>query len=365
MIKGLYIHIPFCNQICSYCDFIKQVAKPKTIEEYMGILIEELKCYKDLYKDLETIYIGGGTPSSISNILLEKLLREINNLIDMSKIKEFSIETNPNDIDDEFVETVKKYSINRISVGVQTVNNKLLEILNRNHVKSDIMEALVILRKHKINNINLDFIYGIPNQTLSQLKDDLDFIKIAKPTHVSYYSLILEEKTILDYQVRKGLVKLLDDDLVADFSDIVKDTLKEEQYNHYETSNYALKGYQSIHNLIYWNLEEYLGIGLGSASQYEGKRLLNPTVITKYVKNYKDRLEEDYRPKMEYILMGLRKTIGISISKYKERFNKDVFENFPGLKKHLINGLLIIKGDYLLFSEKGQDLANQVYLDII
>jgi oxygen-independent coproporphyrinogen-3 oxidase len=365
MIKGLYIHVPFCSQICSYCDFVKQVAKSKTIENYIEVLIKELNHYKDLYRSIETIYIGGGTPSSIPLPLLGKLLNEINQLIDLSFVKEFSIETNPNDINEDFVKLIRKHSINRVSIGVQTINDSLLKILNRNHRKNDIIEALSILKNNSICNINLDFIYGIPGQTTEQVKEDLDFIKKVKPKHVSYYSLILEEKTVLDYQVKKGLVKLLDDDLVADFSDLVKVSIRHFDYKHYETSNYALQGYESLHNLIYWNLEEYLGIGLGAASQYNNMRLVNQSSLTKYALNFSDRIEEDYNPKMEYILMGLRKTEGISVSKFKARFSVDVFEAFPLLNNHLVNGLLHIEQDNLLFTELGQDLANQVYLDII
>ncbi|MBI9010220.1 MAG: radical SAM family heme chaperone HemW [Tenericutes bacterium] len=365
MIKGLYIHIPFCNQICSYCDFVKQVAKPQTIEKYMDTLIEELKYYKDNYSFLETIYIGGGTPSSIPNDLLEKLLLAISQLIDLSKITEFSMESNPNDITEEFVQLIKKYSVNRLSIGVQTINNKLLKLLNRNHSKNDIIEALTILKRNHMDNFNLDFIYGIPYQTMENVQDDLEFIKDSQALHISYYSLIYEEKTVLDYQIGKGLLKPLDEDLVADFSDVVKAQLQIMGYKHYETSNYAFEGYQSRHNLIYWNLEEYLGIGLGAASQYDNKRLINQSSITKYSLDYKKRIMEDYNPKMEYLLMGLRKTEGISLTKYKERFQAEVFDNFPKLRRHLQTKLLVIEADYLLLTDLGQDLANQVYLDII
>ena len=213
--------------------------------------------------------------------------------------------------------------------------------------------------------MNLDFIYGIPGQTIEDVHIDLDFIKESKASHISYYSLILEEKTMLDYQVKKSLTKMLDEDLVADFSDLVKSRLQEYKYSHYETSNYALNEAESAHNLIYWNLEEYLGVGLGAATQYQHKRFVNQRSLTKYSLDYKRRIEEDFNPQMEYLLMGLRKTKGISLLKYKERFNIEVFECFPELRKHLETKLLQIKNEYLLFTELGQDLANQVYLDII
>lgn len=365
MIKGLYIHIPFCSQICSYCDFAKEVAKQEKQHEYMNILTKELIHYQAHYKNLETIYIGGGTPTSLDISLLDDFLKKINEVVTMSNIIEFTIESNPNDISEELVRVLKKNNVSRISIGVQTVNESLLNILNRNHTLEDVHQAVRLLRDFGFTNVNLDFIYGIPNQTEEMLKNDLDFIKKELPEHVSYYSLILEEKTVLDYQISKGLIKPLDEDLVADYSCLVKEELKNLGYTHYETSNYELGGHESFHNLIYWDLEEYLGIGLNSASQYHNERYKNQTSISKYLRDYKQRFQEDFNPKLEYILMGLRKTEGIDMVKFKHRFNIDVFEQYPILKKHISNNLLHIHDSYLSFTELGEDLANQVYIDLI
>lgn len=365
MIKGLYIHIPFCKQICSYCDFYKQVAKQKTISRYIDTLKKEVDFYKDKFHKLETIYIGGGTPSSIQLDILEKLLKKISSLIDLDSIKEFTIEANPNDVTDDFVKLIKKYKINRISIGVQTTDNNLLEILNRNHTKSDIIKGLTVLTENEFDNYNLDFIYGIPYQTLDYVKKDLEFIRKYKPKHISYYSLILEKKTVLHYQILQGMIKEPDEDKVADLSDYVKDALKELGYNHYETSNYCIDGYSSKHNLIYWDLDEYLGLGLGAASQYNNKRYLNPTSITKYLMDFKQVKEESFSAKEEFLIMGLRKLKGISLNEFNQRFEQNVFDVFPHLEKHILNNLLVVAGDRLHLTEKGSDLANQVYMDII
>ncbi len=365
MIKGLYIHIPFCEQICSYCDFSKEVAKSKKINEYMNVLTKELTYYKPKYLNLETIYIGGGTPTSIDINLLDNFLMNLNEFINMENIKEFTIEANPTNITDELIKVLLKNNVSRISIGVQTINSELLKLLNRNHQIEDVIKAINILRKHNFNNINLDFIYGIPNQTEEMVLNDLAFIEKYKPNHISYYSLILEEKTVLDYQISKGMIQPLNDDLIADYSSLVKSKLKELNYHHYEISNYSIKDYESLHNLLYWDLSEYIGIGLNASSQYENKRIINQRSITKYLENPYITKEEAFNPRFEFILMGLRKTKGINIIEYKQRFNIDIFEIYPVLKEHINNNLLELNGEYLSFTEQGMDVSNQVYIDLI
>jgi len=365
MIKGLYIHIPFCAEICSYCDFSKMVANLDLKKIYVDTLIEELKYHQDKYSNLETIYIGGGTPTNLDNNLLEELLFQINKVVDVANLKEFTIEANPNDITDDLGTLLKENNISRISLGVQTSNDSLLKILNRNHKNIDVENAVKLLRDNQIENINLDFIYGIPNQTKKDVINDIAFIKKLNPSHISYYSLILEENTKLLYDINKSKLKALNDDLVADYSDLITESLKELGYTHYETSNYAKPGLESLHNLIYWNLEEYLGIGLSAASQYNNHRYKNQSLITKYNENFKVIEEEDFDPLVEFLLMGLRKTKGINLQEFKDRFNRDLFTAFPNLKRHLGNGLLVKENNILRFTNLGINLANQVYLDII
>ena len=208
MIKGLYIHIPFCKNICLYCDFSKMVASKKMQTEYINSLVKELKHYKQEYKCLETIYIGGGTPSFIGNELLSLLLDNIRKYINLAQIKEFTIEANPNDINKIFVDTLLKYNVDRVSLGVQTTNNDLLSLLKRTHDKEDIVNAIKLLQSSGINNINLDFIYQIPKQTVTDVVSDLRFIKNYNINHISYYSLIIEERTELKYLIDKGLIQI-------------------------------------------------------------------------------------------------------------------------------------------------------------
>ncbi len=369
MIKALYIHIPFCDNICLYCDFAKLVASDNLKTQYMNALINEIKYYKDDIKSVKTIYIGGGTPSSINLTLLEQLLNEINQLINLEQIIEYTIEANPNDINQAFVSLMKKYSINRISIGIQTTNDKLLKLLKRSHKNKDVIKSINLLRKNDIDNINLDFIYGIPSQTKTDILTDLAFIKKTKVPHISYYSLIIEDNTELKYLIDQSKITPLEEDLIADYSILIKNRLKKSGLSHYETSNYSKSGYESLHNLTYWNLFEYLGVGLSAASQYLNKRFKNTNRISKYIKNISNkqyvRIEEDFNPELEFLLMGLRKTEGIQLSDFKSRYKKDVFNKYPVLSKHIDNGLLVREEDILRFTELGQDLANQVYIDLL
>ena len=369
MIKGLYIHIPFCKRICIYCDFCKMVAPKQLQNEYLDALKKELNQYKDKYYNLETIYIGGGTPSSLNSKVLESLLIELNNLIKISTIKEFTIEANVSDISDAFLKLIKSYGVNRLSIGVQSTSDQLLELMHRDHIKSDIYKVNSLLKKHHFTNYNFDFIHSIPSQTKDDLLEDLKLIKELRPPHISYYSLIIEDRTELKYLIDKGNLQPIDDDKDYEYSLMVRNHLKKIGYANYETSNYCMNGFEAKHNLLYWNLEEYIGIGLSSASQYDNRRMKNTDLISKYLRQAKEGLfvpvEEDFDEEKEYIILGLRKTEGISLVVFKERFNKEMFKTYPVIEKHIENGLLNIENNQLYFTEKGKDLANQVYIDII
>lgn len=369
MIKGLYIHIPFCDRICSYCDFAKLVANDDLKKRYMDSLIRELYHYKSKYNDISTIYIGGGTPSSLNPSLLEMLLIAVHDVAFTKNVEEYTIETNPNDISSDFLALCHRYGINRVSVGVQTISKEGLEILGRNHTKKEVVEAIRLIEESPIKNYNLDFIYGIPNQTWEDLRTDLSFIKTHKPPHISYYSLILEQNTLLTYRINQKVINPLDDDLAADYAVYIRDTLQSFGYEHYEFSNYALPDANSKHNMLYWNLEEYIGLGMNASGQYDNHRFVNPSRITDYIHSIDNHLYnhriDDFQPEMEFILMGLRKLKGIDLNLYRETFGKDVLVRYPGLQKYIKSGLLEITDHHLHFTEVGVLLSNQVYLEII
>lgn len=362
--RGLYIHIPFCKQICSYCDFPKMVAKEENHLKYLIALENELKAKVCLLDKIDTVYIGGGTPNLLNNQLLERLLKLLKPYLDSSL--ENTIECNPDLITDEQAKLFKKYHINRVSMGVETINPKLLAILGRKHTKNDVLNAINILNLNGIRNINLDFIFGLPFETIEDLNNDLDFYFSLKLPHASFYSLILEEKTIMSYKIERKEIELPDDDLVASMYDLINLRMKENEYIHYEISNYAKLGYESSHNLLYWTQGEYVGIGMGAAGYCNDFRYTN----YKTLKNYIEHVEEDRifisldEKKKEYCLLGLRKLSGVSISGYFNQFHTKLFDDFD-LKAHLDTGLLKINGDMLYIPEEKMFLSNIVFLEFV
>lgn len=355
--NGIYVHIPFCNTICSYCDFPKQIAKLEVKEAYLDHLTHELSTYesqawfkKDWSLKTESVYIGGGTPNSLSLTQLERLFQLLEPYL--SRAKENTIEINPELLTLSQVQLFKKYHINRVSMGVQTFQPKLIQAIRRNHSEEIVKDAVNLLKQEGIDNINIDMMYGLPNQTFKELKADVRKVLKLKPVHISYYSLILEEKTILAYQMKHTQISIPDDDLIVDMANYLTQKLKKKQFIHYEISNYAKKGYESIHNLGYWNCEEYIGIGASACSYHHQIRKQNAFTIKNYaLSEVKSTPISEREAKKEFMMLGLRKLKGISIEKYYNRFKtypKEDFDLVSLLKNRLIeekNGFIRIKKD--------------------
>ncbi|MBU1020127.1 MAG: radical SAM family heme chaperone HemW, partial [Firmicutes bacterium] len=310
MLTALYLHIPFCNQICVYCDFHKEMATLSKKTKYVDALCLEIIQHKDELKNIKTIYIGGGTPSSLPLDLLDKLFTTLHSVIQIDKDIEFSIETNPNDINKEFVALIHRYGVNRVSIGVQTFSQKHLSFLGRTHTEDDIYLAVQTLRNNGITNINVDMMFSLVNQTENELMTDIEKLLKLEVTHVSYYSLIFEEKTKLYQLYEQNKVSMNSEDLEAVMYNRVIDSLTEAGYEHYEISNFSRPGYQSKHNIVYWETKDYLGLGSGSHSLVDGVRMFHPLNITKYISQV--ALEEDnltyyeVEPLRESLLMGMR-----------------------------------------------------------
>ena len=353
MSKGLYIHIPFCKHICAYCDFPKMVSNnQKLIDEYISKMILEFDNYD--YKDVDTIYIGGGTPNVLDIKNLERIFRKINDL--NINYKEFSIEVNPELLNIEQINLFKKYGITRISIGAESLDNEILKYLGRHHSKEDIINSINLLRDNGFNNINLDFIYAHPLDTKDKLSKMLDEVIELNVPHLSFYTLILEDKTYFSYKN----IKMLDEDLVSDLMDLVNEKL--EKYHHYEISNYSFDGYESLHNIHYWSSEEYIGIGMGASGYLDNIRYDNPRTIKEYINNYKreeNELTIDDK-KSEYFILGLRMLDGVSLSKYQELFNSSVYDDY-NLSELLKYELIEINEDILKLTYKGYKLANVVF----
>lgn len=325
--NGIYIHIPFCKQICSYCDFPKQIAKEEVQNKYIDQLVKEFKEYEkqdwfyNWNKKTNSIYIGGGTPNSLSINNLKKLLNTLKPYL--LKNNENTIEINPELLNIEQINLFKEFNINRISIGVQTFNNNIIKLIRRNHTYDNVIAAINLLKENGINNINIDMMYGLPQQSFKDLKKDVKIALKLGVKHISYYSLILEEKTILEYQLRKNEIILPDDDLVVEMANYLTKKLKKRGFIHYEISNYAKKGYESIHNLGYWNCEEYIGIGASACGYIHNYRISNHHNLNKYYDNYileKNKISLNEQ-KQEYMMLGLRKLKGININEYFNKFN--------------------------------------------
>ena len=318
MIESLYIHIPFCNSICTYCSFTKRIYNEELAHKYVLNLLKDLERIEK--KSLKTIFIGGGTPSSLSNLDIELLLSKLQELL--SENYEFTIESNPENLSIDKTEILKKYGINRVSIGVQTFDSRHLKLLGRKHTHIDVEKAIDNLKKCGIDNINLDLIYGIPNQSLDDFINDIEISLKYDIKHISLYSLTIDEHTVLNN--RK--VEEANEDLLREMSDKASEILEQNGIKKYEVSNYSIDGHESKHNLIYWFDKEYYGIGIG-ASGYEGnKRYTNISTLTEYLKGERKQsieIVDDYNHEYEYIMLNLRTKYGINFDDFKKIFNKD------------------------------------------
>ncbi len=335
MVKSAYIHIPFCNNICSYCDFCKLLYNKNFVKKYLDALEKEIiNNYNN--EILDTIYVGGGTPSSLSVSELNKLFSIIK-IFKLSKEYEFTFEVNIEDITEEKLEILKGNKVNRLSIGIESFNDKYLKYLGRNYT-SDIINEKVELAKKYFDNINVDLMYALKNESLNDLEEDIDKILKLDIKHISCYSLIIEKNTKLYIDN----TKYISDDLDSDMYDLIDKKL-ENKYHRYEVSNYSITSYESRHNLTYWKNNEYYGFGLGAAGYIDNIRYTNTRNLSKYISGSYERQEEvltkEDKIKYEFIL-GLRLTNGIN----KYNFNKKYGININEIEiiKELINkGLLI------------------------
>ena len=359
--KSVYIHIPFCKTICSYCDFCKMHYDPKWTNDYLDMLTKEIRNY---YKGevIDTIYIGGGTPSALSIDEIRRLM-DIMHIFDMSIDAEVTFECNIENIDQEKLSMLYRNGVNRLSVGIQTFNNNLLKLLNRNHTKEDVVNKINIAKEIGFKNINIDLIYAIPNETILDLENDLkEYLKLDIP-HISTYSLILEPNTKLYINNTKPI----DEDIDYEMYKLIIKTLSDNGYKHYETSNFAKPGYESKHNLVYWNNKEYYGFGLGASGYINNVRYDNTRSINSYLKG-KYRLEERGLTKLEKMenemILGLRKIEGVSkkdfYNKYQEKI-EDVFD----IKELIASKKLIDNKKNVYISKDYLYLSNDILINFI
>ena len=319
--KSVYIHIPFCDSICSYCDFCKFIKNDEWIDKYLNSLENEIKTkYKG--EKLETIYIGGGTPSCLNIEQLNKLFNIIK-IFNKSTNIEFTFECNIENITEDKLNVLYNNGVNRLSIGIQTFNEKYLAFLNRNHTKKDIIEKINLAKNIGFKNINIDLIYALHNQTLEELNEDIEeFLKL-DITHISTYSLIIEPNT----KVYIDNIENIDEELDYEMYKLICNKLKDNRYNHYEISNFSKEGYESKHNLTYWNNNEYYGFGLGASGYIDNIRYDNTRSFNKYLKGeyIKESHILDLKEKIENeFILGFRKLKGINKKEFKNKYNKDI-----------------------------------------
>lgn len=354
--RAVYIHIPFCNSICSYCDFCKFLNYENWTEPYLKALKEEIKEYYE-GDEVKTLYIGGGTPSALKNEYIDKLF----NILKVFKLKEnaeITFECNVNDITEEKLITLKKHNVNRLSIGVESFNKYNLKLLNRKHDKKQIFEKIKLCKQYGFDNINVDLIYALPTEDMRILKKDIAYLLKLDIEHISTYSLIIEENTAL----HNKKVKNIDEELDSKMYKYICKKLKKKNYIHYEVSNFAKEGKESKHNLTYWDNEEYYGFGCGAHGYINNMRYENTRSLNKYF-NKEFRLEEflvSIQEEMENeVILGLRKLKGISISKFKEKYDKDIKEVFK-IEQAIELSYLEQKGDYLFIPEDKIYIMNEI-----
>ena len=377
---GIYVHIPFCKQKCYYCDFISYANKEEKTKEYVKCIqkeieIESKKYSKDEY-EITTIYFGGGTPSYISAIYIENIINVIKLNYNVKDNAEITIEINPGTVNEEKILIYEKIGINRVSIGLQSTNDKLLRQIGRIYTYEEFLNCYKLVSKSKINNINVDLMLALPNQTIEDLEESLQKVINLKPNHISLYSLILEEGTKLEKMVSENIVKLPEEDMEREMYWKTKRILEKNGYNHYEISNFAKEGYKSKHNMNCWSQKEYLGFGVAAHSYVNRKRYCNTNNIEEYISNIKKGKIENNRTvceiqnkideQKEFMMLGLRKIDGIDIQEFKNKFVENPIYVFHKELEKLVNEDLIeIDLDKIKLTNKGLDFANLVWEEFV
>lgn len=386
---GIYIHIPFCIKKCGYCDFLSAPAGKKAQHKYVDALIKEMEYYRGKLKDykIRTIYIGGGTPSVLEADEVQRILEALKRIgknremYETGQISEFweeaTIEINPGTVTEEKFRAYLKGNINRLSIGLQSVNNEELKLLGRIHTFEEFIENYQLARKLGFQNINVDLMSALPGQTLENWKQSLYKIMELEPEHISAYSLIIEENTPFEKLYGEEGEKqdmIPSEDIEREMYTITKEILKEKGYRRYEISNYAKKGKESKHNSSYWQCIDYIGMGLGAASCFQNERYHNTNDLQFYTKCFtygKDMMEDREKQTKksqieEFMFLGLRMMEGISKQAFYEKFSVTLNDIYGEIIHRFIKqGLLLEKGDKISLTDRGIDVSNWIFSEFL
>lgn len=368
---SLYIHIPFCRQKCLYCDFPSYCGEENKMLSYSNSLSKEIDNIKD--RKINTIFIGGGTPTYLSLEGWNVIKRSIDKL-NKSEELEFTVEGNPGTFDEEKLKLFKTMGVNRLSIGLQAWQDKHLKRLGRIHSSEDFIKSFFMARKLGFDNINIDLMFGLPSQSLEEWKETLEIITELQPEHLSCYSLIVEEGTKFYDMYEQNELKLPDEDIERKMYMYTLEYLREKEYYQYEVSNFSKYNRECRHNLVYWNLEEYIGLGAAAHSHVGGFRYSNVTEIDQYItmmdntnsaviEKKKNSMKDDME---EFMFMGLRKIRGISIEKFNKKFKISIYKVYGDvIEKYKKKNLLIEAEGQLFLTPKGIEISNSIMSDFM
>jgi len=367
---GLYIHIPFCARKCNYCDFYS-LPHSKEQEEYIDALCRHIKNDSELYKECEfdTVYIGGGTPSVLSPVSLGKVVSTVKECLILTQGGEFTIEVNPCSVTREKFDAYRFFGINRLSMGVQSANNKELKCLGRLHTREEAENAFCLARECGFDNISLDLMFGLPEQSLAGFQSSLDFVTSLSPEHISAYGLKIEKNTPFGKNIGSLLLPTEDDEYEMYLS--LCDSLKEKGYEQYEISNFAKKGYRARHNVKYWLAEEYVGFGPSAHSYFDGVRYYYSSDIYEYIKGVRKKIKEaeneiTHTEKMdEYVMLRLRLCDGVDANEFEEVFQKAFLSEYPKIMEYVKSGHVIHQNGKFAFSTEGFFVSNYILSNIL
>ena len=373
--KGLYIHIPFCVQKCKYCDFTSYVADGNEKDKYLDSLEKELKMYKLNQEEISTIFIGGGTPTILNKIQLKRLFKMIEDNVDLKKVEEYSIEANPGTLSIEKLKIMKDAGVNRLSIGLQAVQDKHLLFMGRIHNLKQFEESFYNARKVGFDNINIDVIFAFDTQSLEDWKETIDYVAEIKPEHISAYSLIIEEGTDFFEMYEKGELKDIDEEKYLDMYRYTVEKLKKYGFYQYEISNFCNVGYECKHNIKYWNCDEYFGVGVGASGYIDNERYTNVKTLNDYSKATDSNVFPieskevlDFKEHFnEKIMLGLRMNSGINLSLIDKINNQELekciiksIENYQ--KKGYIEKC---KDNTIKLTQSGREISNSIIVDLM
>jgi oxygen-independent coproporphyrinogen-3 oxidase len=375
-LAGIYIHIPFCKQRCTYCDFYKETGSNNNqIDAFVDALIQEIQLRKSYLNgdDISTVYFGGGTPSVLNFNQFKKIFNVIYNCFNVEDDAEITMEANPDDLTEEYLKTLSPLPFNRLSIGIQSFNNTHLKKINRRHDAQQAKEAVLNARRHGFKNISIDLIYALPGQTIEDWRNQLEEAFKLDVEHISAYGLTYEEGTALWKQRNKGLVKVTEDEVTLQMFDYMRLQMSEKGFESYEISNYAKPGFRSRHNSAYWQFVPYLGLG-PSAHSFDGKsRQWNIASVQKYLQGItvlKPSFEKEILSEQDFyndfIMVSLRTSEGIDLIHLKNRFGDVLFDYcLQNADNQIKYGNLILNNNRLFLSDAGVHITNQVIVELM